>query len=1444
MSHINRIAGRGGIMGGGGGGGSSSPVVTPDNLRSNDAVEILLGLGEGRWKGLKDGAKSFFVGETPLVSASGVNNFESFDLNFLDGGSDQTVLLQLGGASISHNVGVNLAKDVAVVRQGTSTASVIDVTTLPTEGDFIGAVYRLPTGLFWVWTIDGWRQTNDQYVNKLSIRLLINTMYEQRESGTYEYEFDATIQYKRSDQPDSAYVHAFGGDIRLWGKTTSTYVKQLTWAVPQSDVPYTIRVIMRNEPNIEGTTQRFINAAWESFQEIKGQTLIVPGVATVHIVGRSSNQFGSLPDLYGIYECKNDVKVPTNYDPETRTYTGLWDGTFKLAYTTNPAWILYDYVTNDVYGLSGYSPVTLDKYDVYDAAVWCDEPVSDGKGGTQPRWTFNAVIAEAQSGYDLARYIAGSFNAAFFDDENGNAYLRVDKDDPAIALFTPENVVDGIFEYSFTDITSRFNTVTLGFTNKDLNYSDDRRTAIDTDHVAKYGEIADTKIAVGCNDPQECLRRAHYKMLTATTEKMAVTFKTNRLGSYIPPFSIILVADPELGFGISGRIKSLNGDRTVATLRDPIYLEAGVAYKATFQIVNPEYPDNDSNPYTLIERDLEDVTTGSTTTLTFDTALPSTIVEFAQFSLQSTDYGLPKPYRVMLRDEDKNGVVTIQAMEVNRNKWEDVDNLTLNGTPVYTSLNVSSAPRPENVEIDVIRRPITAGFYDIDLVVNWDRIPMCTYTVDMSFNGGPFVRYLSDIAESTFEFPQAELGLYRFAITANKIGRNSSWPVVTEIDLESSDFVNPDGISVPDNFRGAWTGQDLRMEWEIPDRPAYFDHYQLEILNSAGTAVLRSVAVYDEFYNYPVAQNIEDYGSPSRSVKARLKVVLENGSTSSAITDTFANSAPPTPASVVQTWTEAGLQISFTAPSDSDFVGTKVWIYNTAGSWNSSQTPTHSRAGNPIVIDGLTRSQVYYMRLAHYDAFGVSGINVSNEITINGEIPAQVTGLTFTGTRRAADTLRSSLTTWSLSWNPIANVDHYVLAIRDTPAGAFREMTVPANSWTQTLYFDLLSNTYAAKVKAVTASNVSGAYSSIVTATMVNDTTGPGAPSGFTATGALGMILLKWTNPTDDDYNGMELYVASTNVRPAAPLTTLERRVTSYFHTQETDTNGITAPLAEGTTRYFWLRPKDGSGNFGSYLGPVNATTRSLSINDLPNSMVVPEIVSSLPLTGNYEGRLAYLTIDGKLYRYRSGAWTVEVDGGDLKVGTVTTNALQAGAVTAAKLAAGEIITSSIQIKDAIIATAKIGDLQVNGQKIAAHAVNVPAVATSVGDEIDTVGDWVTLAETTVTIDQSGIILAMARGEASMGWDNSPNPFLLQWNARLLINPGLFPVTDTTTGDFYYSPGSGPITRTEPINLMAAATSMPAGTYTVRFQAQVASNAEGNSFGVGNVTLYAQGIMK
>lgn len=1284
MSFIRQtkaLEGRGFFGGGGGGGGgggsqsqqTSTPAVrTPDNLRSTDHVEFVIGLGQGQFKGLIDGAKSFYIGETPLVAPDGTSNFKNFKLEFFAGdGVNDTVVLNQDGAAISHNVGTSLAQNIPVVRQGTVSATSTTVTTLPAAGTYIGKVYYIAGDGYWLWTDKGWRRTNNPFVKFLGLRLVVQQLYKENDSGNYEWDVELKIEVKRSDQPDSAYQPAYvrnadgSGHVRgvgggtnssaandyagliptllIHGKTTSNYVKDLRIPVQQSNVPYVIRVTQLTNPvNQTSSGSEYARVQWESFQEVTAQSLRLPNLAFVHGLGQASDQFSSLPDFFGIYDCMI-VRVPTNYDPVARTYAGLWDGTFKLAYTNNPAWCLYEFVVNDDWGMSSFTPMSMDKYDVYEAAQWCDGMVPDGKGGTQPRYTLNTEIKEPRTAKEMARYIAGAFNAIFLDDGNGTAFLRVDKDDPARHLIATENVVGGLFEYSYTDITQRYNFVTVSFTNPDLLYTTDRRVVTDPEHIAEFGYVTTDMIALGCNDPQEALRRGMYKILTSTTECLLVSFKMNRLGTFMRPFEVMLLSDPDLGYGISGRLKTVATNRLSATLRDPVYLESGVSYKGTFQIPNPSYPGNSDAEFSLVEVNITNVGNGLTSTLNFAQALPASLPEKAVFSITQTSngstpsIGSPKPFRIMgIEEVDGNpDQIQVNAIEINRNKFNDIDNVTFSGVAQYSTLNVRTISAPESVLVT----PTMNTDGTADLLIEWPRVANTAvrqYMVEYSFNGGPMQNLTPDGGTSV-HMQNAPIGGYIFFVRAVGMNGDKSPPVGYKIDLTDPVIANPNGVGAVGGLRiegGVWSGRNVKMLWD-PSTPVGFSHYQVRVINPANPAqVYRVQNTTDTSFNYTEDMNAADHlGTPARSVVFEVRVyttnldISANPQVSSAVSYTAQNAAPAQPSAVVATWVDGGLRLAFTQPTDPDFVGTKVWV-RTDHAWASGQAPTHDLTGNPITLPGLDRSQTYYVHLAHYDRFGLA-LNYSNEITITSGVPSAPTGVGFAGNRRkmGAVNAKTVLTaSWTASTTPEL-VDHYVLAIRDTPSSPWSELYVPASSvsWTDTRYFDPSTNAYQIRVKAVSNQLVSSAWSSIVDCAFTDDTTAPGVPTNLAVSGTYGMIVASWNNPTDEDFAGVEVYVSANSTRLSTPYMTSKD--------QQLFLNGIVS----GDSRYIWLRSYDYSGNFSAFVGPVSAVAAAVpNLDTVPGA---PGQVSGLSLSSS-----SSVQSDGSVETILTATWTARTE--------------------------------------------------------------------------------------------------------------------------------------------------------------------------------------------------------
>jgi predicted phage tail protein len=652
--------------------GSTSAVRTPDNLRSQDTVEVILAVCEGEIKGLRNGLNSFYIGDTKLENDDGTFNFQNFQITVHPGsGLEELITPTLGGFGKSKSVGVNLYSGTPVVRQGT----IADI-------------------------------------DALDIRLVVNQLYRQDSKGVYTSDIQFSIEYKPVSTTDWKHIYGVGNEtITISGKTTSSYVKEFRVPVEKIDEPYEIRVL-KISPESDTKTY-FREISWESFQEITIEPKSFIDTACVHIVGQSSDQFSSLPGFTGNYDLQI-VNVPSNYDPETRVYTGAWDGTFKRAWTDNPSWCTYDFLDDDRYGMRAYFPINIDKWDFYEIAQWCDVLVSDGRGGTQPRFTMNLLINEAQSGRELARYMAGSFNAMFMDDMNGTVKLKVDKEEDAIHLFTEENVVEGEFSYSFTDPAVRYNDITVTFVNPELNWKTDRRRVFDQADIDRNGRVVHNFAAVGCTNEGESYRRANYKLLTGLTEKMSVSFKANRQGQSVQLFDIMVVADPNMGTGLSGRIKTLTPDRQTVMLRDAIYFEAGIQYvmEVTTQ-----------TGLTRVDVNIESAS-GYKTQFTTNSALPSNLPTKAVFSLEAQGLaGFPKPYRVISIDalEGEGEIFEIVGMEINRNKWADIDNYVIQDTPDFSFLpSITDIPDPDSVTFMEFYQRETNSMY-LTLKVDLDR---------------------------------------------------------------------------------------------------------------------------------------------------------------------------------------------------------------------------------------------------------------------------------------------------------------------------------------------------------------------------------------------------------------------------------------------------------------------------------------------------------------------------------------------------------------------------------------------------------------------------------------------------------------------------------------------------------------------------------------------------
>lgn len=665
------------IGSGGGAAASTVSTSTPDSLFSEDVVEFALAVSEGPIKGLVEGAKSFYVGGTPLVSQSGTKNFDKFAIGVHPGypeGSAKTLDLLLGGVTSSQQVGVNLLSNVGVTR----------LTNAALRG-----------------TID-----------ELELRINFQRLVRSGPSGTFPATAEFKIEYKAS--ASASWLNFYDTTtINITGKTTSTYVKEFRVSVPRlSNDDWQVRVTKISPDSAisggESTDTTYVDMAWESLQATTKTRRAFPNTAIVHGIGVANGQFSSLPDFGGVYDGLL-VPIPDNYNPITRTYdeSTPWSGNLgKFEWTNNPAWILYDMLTNTRYGLAAHrASIHLNVFDFYLAAKWCDAPVKTGRmvlnssnvqvEETQPRYTFNDLISDARPIREAIAYVAGSFNALVWDDLSGQIHLKVDKDEPATSLFTPESVTSAGFNYSFTDLAMRANDISVSFINPDLDWNEDRRRipnyTTDEAAIAKFGRIPLDFIAVGCTNVHEALRKARVRLISAQTETTTVSFTTMRQGALVDLFSVILIADPTMGWSQSGRITGISDG--YIHFRDPIYIETMKAYNLKLQTA-----------LGLIELGVTPDQLGFVTKLRITQGSEPTFVpDNATFTLEDTGgFGYAKPFRVVSISEveDSPYAYSITAVEVNRTKYLDAETQTTTPDFQYSYKEPALPDSPQNLILE------------------------------------------------------------------------------------------------------------------------------------------------------------------------------------------------------------------------------------------------------------------------------------------------------------------------------------------------------------------------------------------------------------------------------------------------------------------------------------------------------------------------------------------------------------------------------------------------------------------------------------------------------------------------------------------------------------------------------------------------------------------------
>lgn len=587
-------------MGGGGGGGGHTPYEAPESGRSKQAVRIVEIVSEGEVKGLVNGVQSVFLDNTPIQNKDGTYNFSNVEAEGRIGIQDQDILEGFNTSEKEISVGTQVRKNTPLTRT-----------------------------------------VSDSKVSRLRLTLGVQSLFSQNDQGdTHGTSVTMNITIGQRVIP-----------LTINGKYSSQYLRQIEIDnLPPT--PFTVRVERIDEDSKSQRLQN--NTIWASYTEIIETRLAYPNTALVGIKF-DSDYFSSIPnrtyDVYGII-----VQVPSNYNPETRAYNGIWDGTFKTAWSDNPAWVLYDLLKNKRYGFGRrLGDFAVDKWALYNVAQYCDQLVDDGFGGKEPRFTCNAWITEQRQAYDVINDICSIFRA--MPVWNGREFTVI-QDRPAdpVWTYTNANVDKEGFTYSYSAMKARHNEIHVEYANAQNNYEKEVICVSDDDLIRRYGLNVKKVTAFGCTSRGQAYRTGRWILETEKLETRTVTFTVGAEGLMHVPGDIILVADNDYtGTQLGGRVLSV--------ANKVVTLDREVPFKAGEQFL---YYNQDAQ-VTGIK--VIDVLDGNRIVLDKE---PTGLTEYGVW-LRHGEKVQPQLYRALSIKEESKGKYTITALQHEPQKEAIVD---------------------------------------------------------------------------------------------------------------------------------------------------------------------------------------------------------------------------------------------------------------------------------------------------------------------------------------------------------------------------------------------------------------------------------------------------------------------------------------------------------------------------------------------------------------------------------------------------------------------------------------------------------------------------------------------------------------------------------------------------------------------------------------------------
>lgn len=1336
--------------GGGKGGGQSNDDNT---IRTRARARFIEALSEGPIHGLVNGERSIYFDQTPLMNEDGSYNFKDVSWHFHHGHADEGHFNGHSAVESPFSVEVQVKKS-----QGGVTRTIVGENL-----DAIRVIMRVPSLV---------HQT-DKGLKKASVAYEIDVR-------SYQGAWTTVVRNSLNNE-----------------KALSPFQIPHRIELPAGGSPWDVRVRRITDDSDDDKLQN--DLYWESYMTLTEGKFIYPHTSMLAMDVNAEEMGSSIPPrafhVKGLL-----VNVPSNYNPELRTYTGIWNGSFKFAWTNNPAWIFYDLLVSNRYGLGEFvSPDIIDKWSLYTIAQYCDQLVPSGykNGDTgqmimEPRFTYNGVINSRDEAFFVLQSITQAWRGMAYW-AMGKVFATADMPTDPVRLVTPANVIGGDFEYAGTAIKARHSVVMVRWNDPDDFYRPATEIVIDTALLQKYGWREKSVQLRGCTSRGLAHRYGKWIIDTEQHETETLTYSASWDHAELRPGDVIAVSDPRKAqIRAGGRVTQHVGLQV--TLDADFDRREGQTYDLMLTL-----PDGKIERRRIVSWQDDNI-------CRVESAFSVEALPDALWTITGTDI-TPRLYRVLTLEEAEPNVFKITALFHDPLKFGRVEQDIVFEPLPYERHSKISLP-PSDLRVNETGYVSNGNTFN-SLTVSWtppQNFLTRGFVVSVETPNDGRVD-LGITSNGYMEMQNTEAGEYTFRVQTVSYAGILSEPVeVTFNAVGATGFVLPTvtDLQLADHPTSlVFTGADLRVRWKnnFSDQlgaaatNVHSPHYTfnlVSIYHGTTGALLREERVYQDSYTYSILANHADcaalgYASACRLLRVEVTVSDIFGRTSTPAIKTFNNPVPAaiTPATIVNGST---IYLSWPQPDDPDYAGVIVHRSLTPGINVATSTPHYKGMTNALTVLGDYET-VYYFRIAAYDEFGTSDLNWSSEFVVTTfsdgadvEPPAMPTGL-FVMSSLVSDGNVLMRAIWDA--NTESDLAGYDIEIA-TAGGEWlgHLITTPIYEFTS-----LPGLTYEFRVRARDRNSNFSPFTAAQSHTAAVDTTPPGLPTNIVASPGLTSVWLSWKNPSDADFDHVEIW--ENTVSNSATATLLgTNRSTSFARTG----------LPNLTERFYWLRAVDTSGNKSALTAPVSTATATLpdakrmttlGLNLTPNSPSANRVSwpafsitygapGSTPVTksvaaGNAawsSGALYLYYVEGEtVLRTTTSVATIFTSSGhplavyrggtDIQMSDGKTaidgEQILTGTVGALQLVVNDaIITNTLQLADAVVSSAKIIDL--DASKIKADSVMAGSVMVG-SDTLETIraraANPAARVNAGATLIEPGKIL-ISGASSLLSWMNGP----------------------------------------------------------------------------------------